>query len=491
MKRAFTLIELVVYMAIMGFIIVVAGRVFSDSSSMRVRTQNMVKATEELNKVVAIIKEDMSQMGAKTYKKPRSATSDSVIIKGVNVDATDEFLLNENVYVSKANKDFSSFDLLHRDFGNGKNNDSIAFKKIILDKDGKNMGVRLISWALRADKILYRRCATINKTNYVAADDEEASICAQDDLAKAQAVAIANDIQAFRLLPSLPGNPPVTDENTKHYLQKFPSSSSGNLAFKLINKGTNTGTNTPSCTVDSITYKGINMVTLRNFARNDETSTTATNHNELYVADANNSNVNDGSTYTACEKFNFKIGETYSIKFKTPPIDNKIDTLMTLFQPGKDHISIGFRRADNGERYTNVEGLKTDFMFYVPQTKDYDVNSVNHYFEFSVKEEVLGACAVFTFAFYGPKANIGKLAIKDFEIWQKQKAYHFPHDGDPDYAPLYATVADPDTKKLERKKSVKAFELYLEINKGKTIEGITTFSTIPTPNNGIESEEVL
>jgi len=489
MKRAFTLIELLVYMAIMSFIIIVAGRVFSDSTSMRVRTQNMVKATEELNKVVAIIKEDMSQMGAKTYRvsQTTATTERKDTIKGIHVgySGANELLLNEDVYIKKdePSKDISSFNLKHRyELANG--NDSIAFKKIILNADGKNMGVRLISWALRADSTLYRRCATINETNYVAADDDEASICKEDDLAKAEAVAIANNVRTFRLLPSRPGNPDVTG-------WRFPASSSpDNLAFKLINKGMGEA-NVPSCAVDSITYKGVNMVTLRNFARNDETGN-GTKHNELYVAEPNAS----GDDYQACRQFTFKVGETYSVKFKTPPIDNKIDTLMTLFQPDKDHISIGFRKA-NTQRYTDVDGLKTDFMFYVPQTKDYDVNSINHYFEFSVQTEVNDACAVFTFAFYGPKANMGKLAIQDFEIWQKPKAYHFKHKDDPGYDPTadkdYATEDDPNTtRKLKDKKSVKAFELELEIKKGgKTSESITTLSTISTPNNGIEAEEVL
>jgi len=488
MKRAFTLIELVVYIAIMGFIIIVAGRVFSDSTSMRVRTQNMVKATEELNKVVAIIKEDISQMGAKTYKISQTTKTEERkdTIKGVYVGyaGANELLLNENVYIKKdePNKDFSSFDLRHRYHtdasGKEKNNDSIGFKKNLLDANGKNMGVRLISWELKADT-LYRRCATINKTNYVAADDEDASICVKDNLNDATPIAMANNIQAFRLLPSRPGNPNVVD-------WRFPANPSpDNLSFKLINEGTGKA-DIPSCIIDNITYKSINMVTLRNFARNEGNTT---KHNELYVADPD-ANVDN---YQACHKFNFKVGETYSIKFKTPPIDNKIDTLMTLFQPDKDHISIGFRKA-NTERYTDVDGLKTDFMFYVPQTKDYDVNSINHYFEFSVQTEVQNACAVFTFAFYGPKANIGKLAIQDFEIWQKPKAYHFTDDGGY-YTKRYATKEDDKSpsENLKNKKSVKAFELQLEIKKGKSDGGevISNLSTISTPNNGIEAGEVL
>ncbi|MBR2075781.1 MAG: type II secretion system protein, partial [Fibrobacter sp.] len=47
MKKGFTLMELVVYMAIMGIIVLVAGQAFSNSTKFRVRTQNMIRATQE------------------------------------------------------------------------------------------------------------------------------------------------------------------------------------------------------------------------------------------------------------------------------------------------------------------------------------------------------------------------------------------------------------------------------------------------------------
>ena len=45
-KRAgFTLMELMVYIAIVGIVVIVAGQAFSNSTKMRVRTQSMLKAS--------------------------------------------------------------------------------------------------------------------------------------------------------------------------------------------------------------------------------------------------------------------------------------------------------------------------------------------------------------------------------------------------------------------------------------------------------------
>jgi len=483
MKKAFTLIELLVYVAIMSFIIIVAGRVFSDSTSMRIRTQNMTKATEELNKVVEIIKEDMSQMGAKTYKNPNPNVINNPegkdTIKGVFIDS-DEYLLNKDVFIKKdkPNQDFSSFNLYHRGSNDVSGNtiefkkDSIEFKKIILGNSGQKMGVRLISWALE-NNTLRRRCVTVkgSGTEYKPDEDEDSSGCMNGnsftDLKNATAVAMATGVQAFGLLPSYP-----MAEGTNN-----SSSSSNNFAFTLISKGTS-GANEPYDCPGDLT---LDRVTLTGFA-------TDGSRNECYVADYNTVVNLTGRNYKHCKLFKLKKGETYYVKFKTPLGTKRGDTLMTLFKPGNDHLAVGFRKLGNSN-VEKIDWLKTDFMFYVPQTKEHDVNTVNHYFEFSVKDDI-EACAVFTFAFSSPKAYKGSLTIHGFEIGQKEKAYHFKHtiDAGSGYNEKYATDGDP--KKLENKKSVKAFELYLEINKGKN-EVSTTHSTIPTPNNGIGVKEAL
>ena len=58
--------ELLVYMAIVGIVVVIAGEAFSHSTNFRIRTDNMIKATQEAENVAMLIKEDFSQMGAKS-----------------------------------------------------------------------------------------------------------------------------------------------------------------------------------------------------------------------------------------------------------------------------------------------------------------------------------------------------------------------------------------------------------------------------------------
>src|SRR5574344_3091254 len=102
MKKGFTLIELMVYVALLGVIIVVAGRVYSDSTKFRLRTQNMLKATEEANRAASLIQEDLSSMGSKSWK-----------VLGAGIDS---FYVETSVYfdpdnVTEANKDSSSYVL--------------------------------------------------------------------------------------------------------------------------------------------------------------------------------------------------------------------------------------------------------------------------------------------------------------------------------------------------------------------------------------------
>lgn len=54
MQRAsgFTLIELMVYIALLGGIVLIAGQAFSDSTKMRVRTQSMLQASETAGRAV-------------------------------------------------------------------------------------------------------------------------------------------------------------------------------------------------------------------------------------------------------------------------------------------------------------------------------------------------------------------------------------------------------------------------------------------------------
>ena len=69
MKKGFTLVELLVYMAIIGVIVLVAGQAFVDATKFNVRTRNMITAAEQSNDISGLLKEDLAQMGTKSWKE--------------------------------------------------------------------------------------------------------------------------------------------------------------------------------------------------------------------------------------------------------------------------------------------------------------------------------------------------------------------------------------------------------------------------------------
>ena len=46
-KRGFTMIELMVYLAIVGVVVIIAGHAFSDSTKMRIVSESMIKANQK------------------------------------------------------------------------------------------------------------------------------------------------------------------------------------------------------------------------------------------------------------------------------------------------------------------------------------------------------------------------------------------------------------------------------------------------------------
>jgi len=442
MKKGFTLIELLVYIAIMGFIIVVAGKAYSDATGMRVRTQNITRATEEANRVAELLKEDLSQMGLKAW---------------INSDAQGNYASEpavQDAYINLPAGDSSSFELWQPTVLPGGIGDSIQFRRISYGSDGKYIGTRLISWAVSSDSILRRRCATIAVPSGSFSSDPEIDLCPHESTVNAASpVIMAENVKTFTLNPSKP----------------LEYASFGGESFSLISRPTETiGQN--YFRQMSITQPGNNSNTaiLSGFAsRNKEPNLQSQFHQSQAFAARPNAGAGIGN----CEAFEFKKNETYAIKFKTPIFyDNGIpDSLMALFQPGVDHMAVGFRSSGGGA----IPGMPKDFMFYPPQeNKANYIANINQYFEFSVPNDVSGACVAFTFAFYSGSDNfgphMGTLRIKDFELLHKKDgAYEFVRDGS-----------------SYDKKNVKAFELILEINKRNEV-GSTRGYVIPVPNNGL------
>jgi len=469
MKRAFTLIELLVYIAILGFIIVVAGRVFSDSTVMRVRSQSMVKTSEEVGKVSSLIREDLSQMGAKAWGQDAGG---SYTVSNVG----------PKIYwsASSTGGDSSSYALVHRPTGSTPPTfyDSIVFRKADFSADRRFIGIREISWAANSStRKLVRRCKTIEKCTVapcgVGPDDK---VCEDET-----AIVMAENVTNFNIVPSKPG----LAGNAQDTLF---GASSIDPNFKLLSK--NIGDKIVEIT--SISTGGTET-TVANFAQNLGSENKL--HNELYLAKPT------GSAWSDCEELTFKKGETYVIEFGMPLSSNfandDAETSSTQFVPGRDHLAVGLR-TKTGAAIPASDGAPSDILFYPAQSSD--ATGLKRHMEFSVSKDIEKACIAITMAYYPPSTSTaegkysgskGKLRFTNFKVFRKaDETFHFLKPGEADYEENYGTeLMTPPEKRIKQKTNAKAFELILEIeNRG---EKSGTYSSngkgmvITTPNNGV------
>ena len=420
MKKGFTLIELLVYVSLLGVIIVIAGRVFSDSTSFRLRTQNMLKATEEATKVAALIEEDLASMGSKSWK-----------VAG----ASDSFRVESSVYVdpdnaSDAFKDSSSF-LLTRS-GDGK--DSIIFRRVEYHADGSFFAVQEITWFLRG-KSIWRSCKTTKGT--------ATTVCSNDAIPTP--VLMAENVETFSLTPATPGLGPDT---------LFPSSAGA--GFRLIPR---VGGHFVGGTVDP-SVPGDVGITISGFANNYDMATespdySSKNVNEIYVAPKTS---NAGNWVSLCKEFTFLPKTPYLISMKIPYMSNEI----RMFRPEFDHMAIGLRKK-NG---SSISGISDYFLY--PSLSDSSKVQRNIEMMFS---DTVKACLAFTFAFYSPVASKGAIKIEDFTVLHlSNRSYTFIDSPS-------GNITD-----VTRKKDVKAFKLELIVNnRGESGE---VKSIIPVLNNG-------
>ena len=107
-KSGFTLMELMVYIGLLGLIVIIAGQAFSDSTRMRLRSQNMLQASEVAENVATILKADVAQTGAKTSMEDG--------VSGVGAQYGNKFSgVYTDMYMDPANGDSSSFSVTTKD----------------------------------------------------------------------------------------------------------------------------------------------------------------------------------------------------------------------------------------------------------------------------------------------------------------------------------------------------------------------------------------
>jgi prepilin-type N-terminal cleavage/methylation domain-containing protein len=460
MKKGFTLMELLVYMAIVGIIVLIAGQAFSDSTKFRVRSQNMLKATQEAENVASLFKADVSQMGAKSTL---TSVYDCVYIDKTCGSASSGS--SSSGAVSSAS-DFSSFRL-----ASSNSNSDLIFRRLRYDNDGHYQAVEEINWFVE-NKTLKRSCRTIAGT-------EDSDVCEEETAedAKDNAVVIATGVEKFRVIAPTPGV-------LENQIQVFPPEGAGG-AFKLISRSGES----PYAEMNVVSVNGTKQ-TLSNFHSNYNVGTEAIvseenrSINQLFAI--KNETVSETNWRNLCTAYggsatnvplSLDPDNEYELSFSIPYIENKT----RLFVPGIDHMSVGFRDITTGEvpqkTLESGENVKLlDDFFFVPamDTK----GGGKRIMRFTVPERIENVCIAFTFAFYSPLAS---QAIFDIENLQLKKLPYSNYD--------FAHPLNTETtaNKIE-KKNIKALKLELTIARGgKSGEKGETGEVdiiVPTPSNG-------
>lgn len=426
-KAGFTLVELLVYMAILGVVVLVAGQALTDSTKIRVRTQNMLASSQNAENVASLLKDDIAQMGAKEYETEKYSGIFNVV---------------QNAFMDPNNADASLIDKSSYFLQKGTGEfDSLYFRKIRYDDDGKYVGLEAVSWYVR-DGVLYRRCKRLESASG-ATDD---ATCPADGNTE---VAIANDMSRFKVVPA---KPKLLEASTGKVM--FPPAEDVS-EFRLISRYDGTKMLRLNLTPEL----GGNPVKLSGFVTNydvdAEAYSTVNRINQLYAAQANSGS---GSWSELCSEMTFTPGAEYEISFKLP-ILSSTDASQTIV-PGRDHLAVGLR-TKSGEKIERFD----DFMFAPPN--DETSANITRNFRFSVNQEVK-ACLAFTFVFFSPLAEQGTLNISNLTV---KKVQDINYEFDADYTP---EIAD--------KKNVRAFYVDLRINKHGE-QGGSSY-VFATPSNG-------
>lgn len=448
-KRAgFTLMELMVYIAIVGIVVIVAGQAFSNSTKMRVRTQSMLKASEVAENVAALMKDDIAQMGAKSAKEAGEAAA--------GADFGDMFSDIDNaIYMDPTNATASLIDSSSFTISNTEGASNLTFRRIRYDANGHYAGIEEVSWFV-SDGSLWRNCKVLKKVGTLAADDP----CSDGAESTPTDMEMATGVTEFNVVPSRPGA--MGDA-----IQVFPAT--GETNFKFIPR-----TEDPYISLSVVNSagevgKGGTSQILSGFFSNYNTAAEALVNeenrklNELIA-------VRDNSTLESLWKplcaLTFEPGEEYEISFEVPYPGSTTDNSL-LFVPGVDHMSVGLRDRETGEvpKVNDVAQVE-DFMFFPPL----DVNGGGkRSMRFSVPNKIEHVCLAFSFACYSPLVSQGHVTISNLKVTRVPSASYD-----------FSGFAAEDNK--NDKQNVKAFQLNLKIARNGESGNVTL--VIPTPSNG-------
>lgn len=433
-KRGMTLMELLVYMAIVGIVVVVAGTAFTNSTKMRIRTEGKLSASQLAEDVGTLIKDDVGQMGAKGAKYSKDVGSDS-------------FYVENRVLIDPANNDLSSFvyqkgadvSVEMGGVNTAHRNDSLFMKRIRYSESGQYEAVEEVSWFVENGQLI-RTCESVDAvTEQASCPSEEAS-----------RVTIAENVKFFELTPATPG---ILSSDVDVVL--YPSGGNKNL-FRLISRYDGT----KYFRLNLTPPEGGNNILLNGFVSNFDTEneeyTSEKKVNEVYAAEQGG---DEGTWSDLCTHVTLEKDVAYRLSFMISRSSEKDKSQM--FVPGKDHMSVGFRTAD-GEK-TSVR----DFSFYPPMASE--AGTVERVMQFSPSEKLSNVCIAFDFAAYSPLLATGSMNMSGLKL---QK--------DPEASYTFVSGYNPLTGDKSR---VRAFQVSLAVEKNKEIGRVKL--VVPVPSNGI------
>ena len=460
-KKGFTLMELMVYIAILGIVVLIAGQAFTDSTRFRIRTQNIIKATQEAENVATYFKSDVSQVGAKSSKEETIAGGDDKFSDVYN-----------KVYMDPANsveekKDSSSFKIETQD-----GFDKLTIRRVRYDANGHFNAVEEIKWYVESN-ILHRSCQILEKKDglTLSADDPCADINKEPE-----GIEMATGVQKFEVHAARPG---VNTEDQQYFP---PNNETEFLLFPRVGD-INYVTMLVSNTSGELNKGGDGAILSQFFSNYDQFNEKILDEsyrklNQLFAIRNNSSaNVQTDSWKNLCSnygKLEFEPNQEYEISFEIPYPGTTNDKSI-LFVPGTDHMSVGFRNIETGEiPKKGANKLIDDFLFFPPLEMN---GQGKRTMRFSVSEKVENVCLAFTFAAYSPLVSQGTITIKNLKI---NKIPSSNYDFETPYF-------DPEAN-ITEKQNVKALKLDLQINRGGKNNGggesAEISLIIPTPSNG-------
>jgi type II secretory pathway pseudopilin PulG len=465
-KAGFTLMELMVYIALLGGIVLIAGQAFSDSTKMRVRTQNMLQASEVAESVANLIKADVAQTGAK------SSMEDEV--SGLGAQYGNKFSgIDMDMYMNPGEGDSSSFTVINR---NGF--DSLTIRRLRFDDCGFFLAKEQIAWYVQ-NGTLRRKCKFLpnvivhipegggdpvveNVTLPVHGAQCKSTIPADDPCNDSTEVEIAEGVSTFNVIPGKPG---VVGDN----IQLFPES--GVAEFRLVGRNDGNRKLLLVSNEKSEINKGGLTQTLSNFFQNYDKAPGERKFNELIVI--RNETTTETSWQALCSKegnhFTFEPGELYEISFEISSPSEDADK-SKMFVPGEDHMAVGLRDKETGDlpKVNDVVQVR-DFTFFPPMGLKGEGGGPGRSMRFSVAQKVENACLAFTFACYSPLVSQGKVSITNLRLTKVPSAnYNFE-------------TYDFESHKQD-KQNVKAFLLKLDIKRSGESGHVEV--VIPAPSNG-------